>query len=284
MASTATKQGSLWLLQAKQEIAKTAEWEELTSELLDAIEQQLSENRVKYFSDLAESEKSLFLERAAKLLQGNSPHKRLVSKVSELLDKHLNENVAAEILNPLNTKTKTDLILGRSCDASFEILRRWPDLKNKLFRCLNRPLRGDLRKAIWSIFLVNPKIRTNYLHRINVGTADSSVQDSAVMQNCQALLCAEPSFKELSSNPAVHFAMGKILSYRQFYLKTASTLLDTDYLLLVPFVKVFIDVNDSFNSGEVEIKDEQLARISESYLTFLDSRPLVSKDTGTKVI
>ena len=279
MASIGT--GDSWLVQAKDDIAMTVEWKELTSELFDAVQQQLSENHVKHFSDLTDSEKNVFIERAAKLVKGNSAHTRLVSKVSELLDKHLNETVSDELLNPLNAGTKTDLVLGRACSAAVELLRRWPDLTNKLLTCLNRPLRGDIRRAVWSLILVNPKIGDSFLQRFDLDKNDTqALQDATIVQKCQAFLSSESSFQEISSNPAILFAMKTVLSYRQVYLKTTSTVVDTEYLLLVPFVKVFVDA-DSNSPGEVE--RDHFARILETYFTFMESRPMFLKDTGTKV-
>lgn len=39
-------------------------------ELHDAIQQQLTESHVQYFSDLSEAEKELFMQRATKALEG----------------------------------------------------------------------------------------------------------------------------------------------------------------------------------------------------------------------
>ena len=38
-------------------------------ELFDAVQQQLTESHVKYFSDLSEAEKELFMERAVRAIQ-----------------------------------------------------------------------------------------------------------------------------------------------------------------------------------------------------------------------
>ena len=132
--------------------------------------------------------------------------------------------------------------------------------------------------------MLNSKIRTNCRQKANSISSDSSeAQDTAIVQKCQVLLCTEPSFNDLCQSSAVTFAMGKILSYRQ-RLKTPSTLVDTDYLLLVPFMKVFIGGEDSLQlDGGIE-KNELLAQISETYLMFLDCRPFFSQDTGTKVM
>lgn len=46
------------------------EWNAFLRELHDAIQQQLTESHVQYFSDLSEAEKELFMQRATKAIEG----------------------------------------------------------------------------------------------------------------------------------------------------------------------------------------------------------------------
>ena len=48
------------------------EWRSFLHELHDAIQQQLTESHVKYFSDLSEPEKELFMQRATKAIEGGT--------------------------------------------------------------------------------------------------------------------------------------------------------------------------------------------------------------------
>lgn len=48
------------------------EWRAFLHELHDAIQQQLTESHVKYFSDLSEAEKELFMQRATKAIDGGN--------------------------------------------------------------------------------------------------------------------------------------------------------------------------------------------------------------------
>ena len=47
-------------------------------ELHDAIQQQLTESHVQYFTDLSEAEKELFMQRATKAIEGGMLKKTLV--------------------------------------------------------------------------------------------------------------------------------------------------------------------------------------------------------------
>ena len=42
------------------------EWNELTREIYDAVDQHLAQNHIQYFTDLSDAEKTLLLERAAR--------------------------------------------------------------------------------------------------------------------------------------------------------------------------------------------------------------------------
>lgn len=48
------------------------DWNVFVRELHDAIQQQLTESHVQYFSDLSEAEKELFMQRATKALEGGN--------------------------------------------------------------------------------------------------------------------------------------------------------------------------------------------------------------------
>ena len=138
MASTTTTKLPSWLLLSKEDIVKSGEWSDLTSELFDAVQQQLTESHVSYFSDLTDSEKIMFLDRAAKLVRDGSSYQKLVGVVSGVLDRNLNEDVTQTLIDPSNKYTKAELFLQGASKAAINLLQRWPDLRSKLFSCLNR--------------------------------------------------------------------------------------------------------------------------------------------------
>lgn len=278
MASTTTKLPT-WLLLSKEDIIKSSEWKDLTSDLFDAVQQQLMENHVSYFSDLTDSEKIMFLDRAAKLVRDGSTYKNLVERVSGVLDRNLNEEVTKTLINPSNKYTKTQLLLEGASNTSTKLLQRWPDLKTKLYSCFNRPLPKSLRKAVWKICLANPLARQDYLEKVSRAKRDTdSVQDAAIGQKCQAFLSSESTFSEIASHPAVIDVMKSVLSYRQVVTKNASSIVDTDYLLVLPFLKVLISDKNGY-----QVDSEEIASFAEVYFSFMDSRPPLMKDSRSKV-
>lgn len=50
------------------------EWMNFTKELYDAIEQQVKESRVDNFTDLTQTERSLFMDRACKALENSTKY------------------------------------------------------------------------------------------------------------------------------------------------------------------------------------------------------------------
>lgn len=279
MASTTTTKLPSWLLLSKEDIVKSSEWNDLTSELFDAVQQQLTESHVSYFSDLTDSEKIMFLDRAAKLVCDGSSYQKLVGVVSGVLDRNLNEEVTQTLIDPSNTHTKAELFLQGASKAAINLLRRWPDLRSKLFACLNRPLPTELRKAVWKMFLANPVVRKEYLEKVSRNKRDTiSPHDAAIAQKCEAFLSSETGFHEISTHPALLSIMKTSLSYRHVNLKGTSTIVDTDYLLALPFLKVM-----AADSIAKEVDNEEIADFIEVYFTFMESRPPLMKDSSSKV-
>ena len=265
-----------WLISSKEDIIKTKEWHDLSSEVFEAVQQQLAESHVPSFSDLTDSEKIMFLERGAKLVRDGSCYHDLTSTVSVILDRNINQEVTQIMSSPLNTNTKTELILQEALKASVNLLQRWPDLKNKLLACLNRPLPPDLRKAIWKLFLSNPVVRQEYLKNRKETTTPL---EASIQEKCEAFLMSESSFRNLATHPAVLRTMKTALSYRHVYLRGSSTVADTDYLLAVPFLKALI-ADNHLNQLET---DDIIASFIEVYFSFMDSRPHLMKDSRSKV-
>ncbi|KAJ7387376.1 hypothetical protein OS493_004370 [Desmophyllum pertusum] len=277
MASTTTSLPA-WLLLSKDDITKSSEWNDLTSELFDAVQQQLTESHVSYFSDLTDSEKIMFLDRAAKLVRDGSSYQKLVAIVSGVLDRNLNEEVTQTVIHPSNTHTKTQLLLHGASKASINLLQRWPDLRSKLFACLNRPLPAELRKAVWKMFLANPIVRKEYLEKVSRNKRDTiSPHDAAIGQKCEAFLSSESGFHELASHPTLRSIMKTSLSYRHVNIKNTSTIVDTDYLLTLPFLKVIVADSDM-----KEVDTEEIAGFIEVYFSFMESRPPLMKDSRSK--
>lgn len=281
MASTTTAKLSPWLIKAKDDLSQTQEWKELVSELFEAIQQQLAENHIAYFSDLSESEKILFLDRAAKLVKESLRHKNLVATTSAKLDQHLSESIMDKLMDPLNSKTKTELVLESACDACSVLLQKWPDMRTKLFTCFNRPLTSKLRKLMWKMLLVNPKLREDFKGHLK----PSKSQENAVGQRCQAFLTSETYFTNLTKHnlDTTTNVMIKALVYKQLLSK--ESLGDTDYLLILPFLKVVVEDRLHGDAGSHSNDVEEMCLdVLEMFSTFLEYRPVYMKDSGSKVI
>ncbi|PFX32934.1 uncharacterized protein LOC111344453 [Stylophora pistillata] len=267
-----------WLQLSKDDITRSIEWKDLTSELFDAVQHQLTENHVSYFSDLTDSEKVMFLDRAAKLVRDSSSYQKLMATVSGILDRNLNEEVTQTIIDASNTRTKAELLLQESSKASISLLQRWPDLRTKLFACLNRPLPTELRRAVWKWFLANPTVRKEYLEKVSRNKQNTvSRHDAAIGQKCKAFLSSESHYFRLDSCPALLNIMKTSISYRDVNISSTSTIVDTDFLLAIPFVRVMVADNHV-----QEINAEEIASFVEVYFTFLESRPSLMKDSKSK--
>jgi hypothetical protein len=286
MATTTTSKVPAWLTHAKEDLSNTDEWKDLLSELFEAVQQQLTENHVSYFSDLTDSEKILFLDRASKLVRTSLRHGNLVARVSSILDQQINEDIIEELMSPSNTKSKTELVLDSACDACSNLLQKWPDMRNKLLSCLNRSLPPKLRKVIWEMFLADPKIRDKYLKRQKNDSKSNNISlENAIAQRCEAFLASEPSLQELSNQhmSVIVNVMKNCLIYK--HLCYAEPLGDTDYLLIIPFLKVVVQETSIYSDGcHSDSLDNTVAHFIEVFFTFMELRPTYMKDAGTKVL
>eukprot|EP00057_Strongylocentrotus_purpuratus_P027368 XP_011681842.1 PREDICTED: uncharacterized protein LOC105436411 [Strongylocentrotus purpuratus] len=82
-----------------------------------------------------------------------------------------------------------------------------------------------------------------------------SVLDLDVVQKCEALLQSEPTFKILAFNTDILHAMKAVLSYHHACKQTRTPLLDTDYLLVIPFLVNALMVQGHRIPGETPLLD-----------------------------
>ena len=129
------------------------------------------------------------------------------------------------------------------------------------------------------MFLANPIVHKEYLEKLSRNKRDTiSPHDAAIAQKCEAFLSSERSFHELSTHPALLNIMKTSLSYRHVNIKGTSTIVDTDYLLALPFLKVIVA-----DCAGREVDTEEIADFIEVYFTFMESRPPLMKDSRSKV-
>ncbi|XP_060063760.1 uncharacterized protein LOC132544209 [Ylistrum balloti] len=267
-----------WLINCKQGISDSKEWNTFLGELHEAIQQQLTESHVQYFTDLSEAEKELFMERATAAIEGGGIFTNLSKKVSVLLDQHLNEEVSRQLLEDAPVGTKSDLIIENAEEGSLSMLKKWPDMKNKLNICLNQALPPPLRQVAWRLYLTNSRVRKQYVDQLNSNPrAAISPYDLEISQKCEALINTESTFADLKGSVGSFYAMKAVLSYYHASLKTKNRLRDVDHLLVVPFVKV----NEPNMPKREPPAGRVIAALVEQYISYMDSRPGFVTDTGS---
>ncbi|XP_041349951.1 LOW QUALITY PROTEIN: uncharacterized protein LOC121369143 [Gigantopelta aegis] len=269
-----------WLLNCKEDITKSKEWNSFLHELHDAIQQQLTESHVQYFTDLSDAEKELFMQRATKAIEGGSMFRTLFGKVSTLMDQYLNEDVARQLMEEYPLDTKSDLIIEGAEEGAVSLLRRWPEMKVKLHICLNQPLPANIRALGWRLYLNNPKFRKTYVDILN-GNPRSAISplDLEISQKCEQLLNTEPTLSDLKGSVGAFYGMKAVLSYHHTRMRTKSRLRDIDYMLVVPFVLVALPNLSRREPAPGRI----VAQMVEEYLVYLDSRPGYVIDSGSEM-
>ncbi|ESP02547.1 hypothetical protein LOTGIDRAFT_171946 [Lottia gigantea] len=276
----ATVQGfPKWLLNCKDDITKSKEWSSFLKELHDAIQQQLTESHVQYFTDLSEPEKELFMLRATKAIEGGNVYKNVSGKVSNLLDQHLNNDVAKQLLEDYPIDTKSDLIIEGAEEGALSLLKKWPEFKSKLHICLNQPLPPTMRQLAWRLYLSNTKFRKTYLELLKTDRKSCiSPHDLDISRKCEQLLLSEPTFDELKGSVGAFYAMKAVLSYNHAIQRSKTRVRDMDYMLIVPFVQV---AAPNFSRNE-PAPNRVVAMLVEEFLTFNESKPGYITDSGSQ--
>ncbi|XP_078339182.1 uncharacterized protein LOC111132265 isoform X4 [Crassostrea virginica] len=267
-----------WLLNCKQSVNDSKDWNVFLRELHDAIQQQLTESHVQYFSDLSEAEKELFMQRATKALEGGTSYNNLMKKVSILMDQSLNEEVSRQLLEESPMDTKSDLIIENAEEGALSLLKKWPDMKEKLHVCLNQPLPPPLRQLAWRLHLSDTKVRKKYIDLLNTNPrAAISPYDYEISQKCDQLLNSEPTLSDLKGSVGNFYGMKAVLSYHHSAQKTKNRLRDVDHLLVVPFIQVA----DTSMPKKEPPSGRVVALLVEEFETFMKERPGFVEDSGS---
>ncbi|XP_033627019.1 uncharacterized protein LOC117289929 isoform X2 [Asterias rubens] len=276
MATTGGAAYPKWLLDSKSELTRTDEWKVLTEELYQAIQQQLTESRVSRFTELSDAEKQLFLERAAKAIQEGETLQNFKQLASKSLDQHLSSHANQQLLTSAPTGSKSELILDHAREGALGLLKRWPGNKAKLHQFFNQALPDRLRQITWRLFLRSPKVRSLYLEQLKSDPNNvMSILDLEIIQTSEALLLREPTFEELANNTDILHAMKAVLSYHHVCKKTKSSLIDTDYMLVIPFLVNVL----STTRPEQLVLETTLSVLIEEFLTFMTNRPVYMRES-----
>ncbi|KAK6473395.1 hypothetical protein HHUSO_G26801 [Huso huso] len=256
-----------WIINARKNIEHSQQWKGFTAELFDAVQQQLVESHVNFFTDLSEAEKTLFLERAAKAIHSGNAYKEVVLQISSCLEDQLSSCVAIEMQESGSVSTKSDRFQSHVRDGMVNLLQKWPDMKYKLHALFNHPLSSEIRKVAWRLFLSNTKARMEYLTRVSTNKAKFSI-DLDISMKCDILLSTEPTFKHLRDSKIAARAMKNVLTYYHRIQHLKNSLPDTESSLLVPLLQAAIA--GTAHSTSVATVTTLLV---EEYITLMESRP-----------
>ncbi|CAF3747468.1 unnamed protein product [Rotaria sp. Silwood1] len=231
-----------WLVDSRENVLKTQEWHNLTTNIYDAVDQHLAQSHVQYFTDLSDAEKSLVLERAARSLKGTvngapTPYDNLNKRVSDLLDKGVNNDVSRSLLKDDPLETKTDIILNKVCEGIVGLLRKWPDQKYKLHAFLNQSLPQPIRFVGWNLYLSNANHRQKFINDLaNNPRNVLSPMDADIQRNCDSLVRTLPLAPDMMDSKGNMSAMKAILSYFHSLLSNKRDLADSEYYYVIPIV------------------------------------------------
>ncbi|CAF4507079.1 unnamed protein product [Rotaria socialis] len=231
-----------WLVESRENALKTQEWNNLTTNIYDAVDQHLAQSHVQYFTDLSDAEKSLVLERAAKSLKGTTnggptPYDNLNKRVSDLLDKGVNNDVSRSLMTDDPLETKTDIILNKVCEGIIALLRKWPDQKYKLHAFLNQSLPQPVRFVGWNLYLSNINYRQKFINDLgNNPRSVLSPMDAEIQRNCDSLVRTLPVAPDMMDSKGNMSAMKAILSYYHSMFSNKRDLADSEYYYVIPIV------------------------------------------------
>ncbi|CAF0946372.1 unnamed protein product [Rotaria sordida] len=269
-----------WLVDSRENVLKTQEWHNLTTNIYDAVDQHLAQSHVQYFTDLSDAEKSLVLERAARSLRGTTsgaptPYDNLNKRVSDLLDKSVNNDVSRSLLKDDPLETKTDIILNKVCEGIVGLLRKWPDQKYKLHAFLNQPLPQPIRFVGWNLYLSNANHRQKFINDLaNNPRSILSPMDAEIQRNCDSLVKTLPLAPDMMDSKGNMSAMKAILSYFHSMLSNKRDLADSEYYYAIPIV---LSHNPPLSRSEKPY-EKSLSILIEMYRTYLDTMPPVLRD------
>ncbi|CAF1026249.1 unnamed protein product [Rotaria magnacalcarata] len=269
-----------WLVESRENALKTQEWNNLTTNIYDAVDQHLAQSHVQYFTDLSDAEKSLVLERAAKSLKGTTnggptPYDNLNKRVSDLLDKGVNNDVSRSLMTDDPLETKTDIILNKVCEGIIALLRKWPDQKYKLHAFLNQSLPQPVRFVGWNLYLSNINYRQKFINDLgNNPRSVLSPMDAEIQRNCDSLVRTLPVATDMIDSKGNMSAMKAILSYYHSMFSNKRDLVDSEYYYVIPIV---LSHNPPLSRSEKPY-EKSLSLLTEMYRTFLDTMPPILRD------
>ncbi|XP_075706985.1 uncharacterized protein LOC142741499 [Rhinoderma darwinii] len=227
----------------------------------------MTENNINFFNDLSETEKIFVLEKAAKALKSGAIYNELSVRISSSLEENILSYVVQEQQDGNIQGSQSDVVASHIQDGVINILENRPNMKVKLHSLLNHPIPVTLRTLAWKLQLSNTKARMEYLTHVSMNKA-RSVLDREIALHCETLLSTEQTFQNLKDNKGIARCMRNVMSY--FHKHARTSLLDEDYILLVPLAQTVFTTSKPSTS-----LDSLSTLLVEEYITFMDSRPSI---------
>lgn len=281
-----------WIDTAKGDVVKSDDWEVVSDLLHQAVLQQLKEFHVSLFSELNNVERDLCINRALKLIENHQSYQALFKTVSVTLQQAVLEQVklatqdrghnldqSSSYKNDSNTQmsSETDRILQCTADAAAKLLEKRPQFHKRLYLCFNRRLPEPLRHIAWKLQLRNESVYRDCFNEIEKLKKNRQLgRHINIKHRCKAIIHTEPLFAALAQEMNLPDIMEIILSYRQLHLKDNASLVDTDYMLLLPFLYLKCG---NWNNCTIQL----IATTIEYYTVFMSTRREHMKETGNQV-
>ncbi|XP_077967773.1 uncharacterized protein LOC120327175 [Styela clava] len=262
-----------WVQKSKKSLKQTQEWQTYMMKLYDLVHHQMHEMGVSSFNDLAPPERNLLLQRAFQALKKGEAYFQLLQAASESLDENISQEANKLSTTKQQNKTKMEILQDECHKAVTSLLQKWPDSRTSLRQCLNANIPLELRYVMWKNFLKSPEAREEYSKLVARDPKKLvSKQDFEISEKCQMLLESDPTLKQIPNRKAACSVMRHLLSYHHTKLKSRGGLIETDYLLAVPFVVCTLSARQSPGATQ-QLTTESFATLIEEFDAFMNKRP-----------
>ena len=260
MASSAADQS---LEKVRNEIALTREWASLHQTIGEESERALkSDHR------LSTDQKALILKKVIETVKDkDESYQKLEEKVPVIVQQHFFSNPKTK-----KAKPKTQLI----DQASAGIIQQWPQFRSHLKIFINLPLPVHLRKAAWNAFLINAKVRQDFLAAHEGMKPDDLLKKNPKLSDmCKKFLQAG-SLNELRKMDFTLHTMCAVVKFWE--IRTSNEATKPEILLCIPFIYCCSHELKSISRQSSDCLDWTVpSEVAEMYCAFMEMMPLNMK-------
>lgn len=258
------------------EITESRTWSKLQHELLTQIrhlEYLVGEGQPRTFSSLSTREKLAAVDKAVKELGSTQVYAKLQTEITTAVDKHFSP---LAFLPPhpqhaptlrVTTSSSVQRPLAEACST---LLQESPHLKHSLKNALNHPLPPKLRLSAWKLLLQYPSVQKDFL-LTGKQMQPANAEEREIAQRCESTLNSNLALKHIAESDTALLAMQSVMLY--WKRRTSSNVVDSDFLLCVPFIHVWKKELDGYveeGKGEGRVL---FAEIAGEYVNFMEMLP-----------